>query len=117
MPRRGFIVEKTRIALIAPVIVAVALIGFYSRRTNRTRLAEAKPPILPSSDDPRLIYSNDPADPWNRIFHSLFTRTVRTRLSDNFPEGAPFTRLRDGGISGSSVSTNTFERSENGDRP
>jgi len=117
MRRPGFIAEKIGIALIALVVIAVALLGFYSRHINTTGLAEAKPPLLPSSDDPRLIYSNDPADPWNRIFHSLFTRTVRTRLSDNFPEGAPFTRLRDGGISGSSVSTKTFERSENGDRP
>ncbi len=117
MRRPGFIAEKIGIALIALVVVAVALVGFYSRPTNRTGLAQAKPPILPSSDDPRLVYSNDSADPWNRIFHSLFTRTVKTRLSDNFPEGAPFTRLRDGGISGSNVSTNTFERSENGDRP
>ncbi len=40
------------------------------------------------SDNPQSIYSADANDPWNRIFRSLFTRTVTARVSDAFPEGA-----------------------------
>jgi hypothetical protein len=42
------------------------------------------------SDNPQSIYAADPNDPWNRIFRSLFTRTVMARVSDAFAEGAPF---------------------------
>lgn len=61
------------------------------------------------------VYSDDPRDPWNRVFRCLFTRTVRARLSDEFREGAPFgrrsqyrPRLR--------ASRRLFERAEEGDR-
>jgi hypothetical protein len=56
---------------------------------------------------PKAIYSSDPNDSWNRIFYYLFSRRIETRLSDQFPEGAPF---EDG------VSTRLFERDEIGDR-
>jgi hypothetical protein len=42
------------------------------------------------SDNPQSIYAADPSDSWNRIFRALFTRTVNARVSDAFPEGAPF---------------------------
>ena len=45
------------------------------------------------SDNPQSIYAADPNDSWNRIFRTLFTRTVRARVSDAFPEGAPFTQF------------------------
>jgi hypothetical protein len=56
---------------------------------------------------PKAIYSSDPNDSWNRIFYYLFSRRIETRLSDQFPEGAPFV---DG------LSTRLFERDEIGDR-
>src|SRR5713226_1002874 len=83
----------------------------------------AAPVLSPSSagrpvaDEPLPIYARDPRDAWNRIFQQLFTRTVRTRVSEEFGQGAPFTtpayrpfpaRLR--------VSTRLFERFEDGDR-
>src|SRR4030095_4638230 len=76
------------------------------------------PPIAnsASANDPGLIYSDDPNDPWNRIFHSLFTRKIKARLSDDFPEAAPFVQIRDG-FSRLKGSTRIFERFENGDRP
>ena len=43
---------------------------------------------LPSA--PELIYAQDPNDAWNRIFYFLFSRRIEARLSDEFPEGAPF---------------------------
>jgi hypothetical protein len=56
---------------------------------------------------PKAIYSGDPNDSWNRIFYYLFSRRIEARLSDQYPEGAPFV---DG------VSTRLFERDEIGDR-
>jgi hypothetical protein len=56
---------------------------------------------------PQPIYSGDPNDAWNRIFYYMFSRRIETRLSDLFPEGAPFV---DG------ISTRLFERDEIGDR-
>lgn len=39
-------------------------------------------------DAPQAIYASDPADPWNQVFHLLFTRSVAARL---MAEGAvPF---------------------------
>jgi len=69
--------------------------------------------------EPQRVYSPDPDDPWNRIFTSLFSRTFQARLSDEFPEAAPFTNLeRAGGVRFPEVriSERAFERFENGDR-
>src|SRR4051794_9129997 len=63
------------------------------------------------------IYSEDPADPWNRIFAALFTRTVRVSMTDAYPEARPFLDIPLL-VSGRIVktSTRTFERFEDGDR-
>jgi hypothetical protein len=69
----------------------------------------------PSPDLPKValidkaaaIYSSDPDDSWNQIFYFLFSRRLEIRLSDDFPEGAPFL---------GKVSTRSFERDEIGDR-
>lgn len=70
------------------------------------------------SENPESIYAADPNDPWNRIFRALFTRTINSRLSDAFPEGAPFTRLRAAGLESFSlrISKKSFSRTELGDR-
>jgi hypothetical protein len=68
---------------------------------------------------PEPIYSQDPHDAWNRIFYYLFSRRVQTRLSDDFPEGAPFRMEGEGeGLFGPGIriSTRVFERTEIGDR-
>src|SRR5215470_7141142 len=63
-------------------------------------------------DEPQAIYHPDPGDSWNRIFYCLFTRTVKTRLSQDFSDGAPFTSATMGGFR---VSASLFERIEGGD--
>jgi hypothetical protein len=79
----------------------------------------SKPPKVELTSAPEPIYAQDPNDAWNRIFYSLFSRRMEIRLSDEFPEGAPFTKE---GIDlnllrlGLQVSTGTFERNEVGDR-
>jgi hypothetical protein len=67
-------------------------------------------------DVPQAVYAPDAGDPWNRIFHGLFTRTVRTRLSGDFPEGGPFTPVEVMGFSDLPVSKGFVERVESGDR-
>jgi hypothetical protein len=69
-----------------------------------------------TKDEPQPTYSADPSDPWNRIFHALFTRTVRARLTEEFAVSAPSERVRALGFPELAVSTNTFERIESGDR-
>ena len=71
------------------------------------------------SDQLQPIYAKDVQDPWNRVFHYLFTQTVRLRLTEDFPEGAPFHPAQAGafpGLSGLKISDRTFERIESGDR-
>jgi hypothetical protein len=71
------------------------------------------------SDRPQSVYASDPQDSWNRIFHCLFTRTVRLRLTEDFPEGAPFQDAHFASFPAFPalrVSDRTFERIESGDR-
>jgi hypothetical protein len=71
------------------------------------------------STDPQSIYSNDPHDPWNRIFQILFTRMLKVRMSTDFPEAAPFGTYHGRGLPGArnlGFSARTFERLEIGDR-
>jgi hypothetical protein len=62
------------------------------------------------------VYSPDPTDSWNRVFHALFARTVRSRLSKEFAGTAPLERVEVMGFPDLPVSTSTFERIESGDR-
>ncbi len=66
-------------------------------------------------DELQAVYHPDPGDAWNRIFYCLFTRTVKTRLSQDFSEGAPFTSAPMMGFPEFRVSTSLFERIEGGD--
>ena len=62
-----------------------------------------------SKAEPQAIYAANPQDSWNRIFHCLFTRTLKMRLSADFPEGAPFV---EDVKAGKKVSQRIFERTE-----
>ena len=77
----------------------------------------APPPVF-VSDNPQSIYAADPNDSWNRIFRALFNRTIRHRLSDDFPEGAPFTEVYGlgNGLNPFRFSKEKFSRTEIGDR-
>jgi len=66
-------------------------------------------------DEPQSVYHPDPQDAWNRIFYCLFTRTIKTRLSEDFGEGAPFASAQLMGFPDARVSENLFERIEGGD--
>jgi hypothetical protein len=71
------------------------------------------------ADQPQAVYASDAQDSWNRIFYCLFTRTVTFRLTEDFPEGAPFRTAHFASFPGFPalrVSDRTFERIESGDR-
>lgn len=69
------------------------------------------------SDNPQSIYAADPNDSWNRIFRALFTRTIKHRMSDAFPEGAPFVAFQvPMGSFPLRLSKEKFSRMEVGDR-
>jgi hypothetical protein len=88
----------------AVLVLFAAVGGSYSVAQD----ASYTPPKAALLDGgPKAIYSSDPNDSWNRIFYYLFSRRIEMRLSDQFPEGAPF-------VNG--VSTRLFERDEIGDR-
>lgn len=80
---------------------------------------EPNSPKIALSAKPEPIYTSDPNDAWNRIFYFLFSRRIEARLSDDFPEGAPFSEkpLRESDVLPKvHVSTRVFERTETGDR-
>ena len=74
------------------------------------------PPVL-VSDDPQSIYAANVNDSWNRIFRALFTRTVKARVSDAFPDGVPFEsfKVRMGSFT-IRLSKQKLSRMESGDR-
>jgi hypothetical protein len=101
--------------MIVPTLVLLGASG-CSRRADATT-AHVDPAPVFASDNPQSIYAADPNDSWNRIFRALFTRTVKARLSSDFPEGAPFVhfRVRMGSFD-LRLSRDKFSRIEIGDR-
>ena len=105
-----------RFFVLTTLFVTILLPGCrYGSPTASTEIKAAQPIFV--SADPQNIYSADANDSWNRIFHLLFSRTVKTRMTSEFPEGQPFTPAGRFGMALSvRVSTRTFDRFEIGDR-
>jgi hypothetical protein len=103
--------QKHRFRAVLPILLVVlSALPAWPQNEIAPRVA------LPGSPEP--IYSPDPNDPWNRIFYFLFSRRMEVRLSDEFPEGAPFRKEDvDVTIGRRLLSTRTFDRTEVGDRP
>jgi hypothetical protein len=104
--------SRRRPAHLAVIVIhAMALALLCSAQSGLSPRSGSLP-----KDEPQAVYHPDPGDSWNRIFYCLFTRSVKTRLSQDFSEGAPFTTLRMMlGFSELRVSTSLFERIEGGD--
>jgi hypothetical protein len=94
-------------------LVAILLPAFLFAFTARQIPLSAQTALRPE-EATTLIYSDDPADSWNRIFSCMFTRHVEARLSNDFAVGAPFKELAN--FFHLQVSTRLFERQETGDR-
>ncbi len=98
--------RSVRIVRAAMLILLTALAASYSYSATQ-ELAQSPPKAARFASAPEPIYASGSNDLWNRIFYFLFSHRIETRLSDLFPEGAPFV---DG------ISTRLFERDEIGDR-
>jgi hypothetical protein len=93
-------------------IVGPALVLAISEYLLYAQGASNKLPGVGLGSAPKLIYSSNADDAWNRIFYFLFSRRLQVRLSADFPEGAPFISS----AGNPTVSSRTFERDETGDR-
>jgi hypothetical protein len=105
-----------RVPLLAGLAMFVTL-GGCARQTSATKQSPSQPQPLFSSTDPRAVYAADLEDSWNRIFSLLFTRTAKVRMSNDFPEAAPFVPFTEAmATKNLKISKSTFERTEIGDR-
>jgi hypothetical protein len=104
-----------KFALAATVLALTLMLVVFLSKHAPTLAPSSAASTSTGSEDPRLVYSDNADDPWNRIFHSLFTRTLKVRMSDDFPDAAPFTPVREPATR-LKASTRIFERVENGDR-
>ena len=113
-----FITRKTGVAAAVTVVVAVVAVAmaFLKPITRHDLPSITQSEAVFTSNNPESIYADDPNDSWNRIFHLLFTRTVKADMSSDFPEAGPFTGSEAMGVTGLRVSTRRFERVEMGDR-
>jgi len=112
------ITRKTGVAAAMILVVAVAAVAmaFLKPLTRHDLPRITQTEAVFTSNNPESIYAADPNDSWNRIFHLLFTRTVKAEMSSDFPEAGPFTGSEAMGVTGLRVSTRRFERVEMGDR-
>ncbi len=105
--------------------VAALFVASVSGLTVVMCLAQSGAPSEPNlnylagsltNDEPQAVYADNPNDSWNRIFHCLFTRTIQTRLSNDFTSAAPFNPVEAMGLPHLAASTRLFQRIESGDR-
>jgi hypothetical protein len=96
---------------VSLVVVCVLIAGRSTAQTGPSYLAGSLP-----KDEAQPVYSHDLRDPWNRLFHCLFTRALKVRLSDDFAEGAPFTFSDPSLVGKRKYSAGLFQRIESGDR-
>jgi hypothetical protein len=98
---------------------ALALLATTLALSPQAESPEPTPRKTAFPSAPELIYAQDPNDAWNRIFYFLFSRRIQARLSDEFPEGAPFSEkplFESDALPKVHASTRLFERTEIGDR-
>ena len=100
-----------RICAVLALFGTALGLNLAAAETNVSYLARSL-----AKNEPQAIYADDPQDCWNRIFFCLFTRTLKIHLSDDFPEGAPFTFTNRSLTGVKGLSTQLFERIESGDR-
>ena len=98
-------------------ILTLAVVAAWCLRPDAASGPVAPAPVF-VSQNPQSIYAADPNDSWNRIFRALFTRTITHRLSNDFPEGAPFFEFYGLGLglNPSRFSREKFSKTEIGDR-
>ena len=101
--------------LVVALSIAIALRLRVHPNTGAALEHEIPPVPVFSSSNPESIYAADPGDAWNRIFHLLFSSTIKARIGEDLSTAGPFTTLDDG-MSGVRATTRTFDHFEIGDR-
>jgi hypothetical protein len=118
---------RTNHCLLLPFLFAVTLAASSCSKSSSPRKSNSESPpqkeanggYLTGSlnkDEPQAIYADDPKDCWNRIFYCLFTRTVIIRVTEDFPDAAPFDATTNLMGTSTAVTTRVLERIESGDR-
>jgi hypothetical protein len=109
-----------RVSVYSAAAVALLLAAAVLTRDGpETGSGQTKPGYARGAlakDEPQAIYAADPNDAWNRIFHGLFTHTVKARASDEFSDAGPFAPLYVNSFDKMSLGTRSVERVEPGDR-
>src|SRR5713101_1279622 len=87
-------------ALIAAAVAAALPVAAKARDTA---VYHNEGPLRGSllRNEPAPVYSTDPRDPWNRLFHLLYARKLRAQVGPSEPSNAPLssvTRLEGGDI-------------------
>jgi hypothetical protein len=82
--------SRRRLPDLAVIVLHVAALALLPSVQSGLNLRFGSLP----KDEPQAVYHPGPGDTWNRIFYCLFTRTVKTRLSQDFSDGVPFTTVQ-----------------------
>jgi len=87
----------------ALIVAAVAATLPVAARTRDAAVYYTEGPLVGSlrRNEPAPVYSADPRDPWNRLFHLLYARNVRAQVGSLQSSKAPWksiTRLEGGDI-------------------
>jgi hypothetical protein len=85
----GHVLNRYKLWLILLVTSCVSLI-LCARLGGAAHYVAPAPVFVADEPQAVYVYSADSKDPWNRIFRVLFTSTFQVRVSDAFPEHAPF---------------------------
>ncbi len=104
--KRRMRLHITIVTLAAAFVISAWLVKTLPERDVQASLGDVS----------QGVYSPDPKDSWNIIFHHLFTRRVRARITEDFPDSGPLVKANVPGFpQGLPVSTRIFERIESGD--
>lgn len=105
-----------KVTALWSLFVSLGVFGFAFLPLSHTVGTPSRSDSISIPDNVEPIYSSDPNDPWNRIFHLLFTRTLKVDVSSDFPEAGPFVSAEAMAVPGLRISTRRFERTEIADR-
>lgn len=83
------VLSTNKFWLILLVACCVSLV-LCARLGGAARSVAPAPMFVSEEPQAVYVYSDNAKDPWNRIFRVLFTSTFQVRISDGFPEAAPF---------------------------
>ena len=114
---QAFITTRTASGLAVLCVFTVAVAVCLNLTASRGVGFQSRTPVRSvfESNAAASVYAAEPNDSWNRIFRLLFTRTIKTDMTSDFPEAGPFVSAEAMAVPGLRISTRRFERIEIGD--